>query len=544
MENNTSDTSSLLNDNDDHSHLFASVEDRTIRGLLLPFNELSQPSVSGAAPVMFSAGTVELPADASVVTANRDHDRHYPVGRAISVTETARGIEAEFAIGRTPEGDALLAEASNPDPAKRPRLSAEIRDFSRDGARAVRAVLTGAAFVPQGAFASAALFALAPEEPETEADLLERLAALEALVASLTTTDEAPAFEEEDTDSAPEEDEKKGDFQMENAVIPAGVGSPATPATDTTTASGLFSALATARRGGDRSALAQYAEAEGADFALGSIQRSGPSALTIGGDVETPAFLGELWRGKAYQRKFIPLVGSGALTSYKVNGWRWVEGKRPEVDLYAGNNAEVPSNAVDTEPYSVEAQRIAGAHRVDRKFIDFSDSGFWESYNRAMVESYARKSDKFVLDQIVAAATAVTPGTVPVGLPKALAAIVDGALAIIAQENTPSFAVVDAALWRDVVLNVGENNVLNYLTASAGLEDGTLSGFQIIPSALVGASKVLVGAREAVTNYELGGAPIRVEGLVPANGAIEPALYGYDAVVIHNAKALSLITVV
>lgn len=57
------------------------------------------------------------------------------------------------------------------------------------------------------------------------------------------------------------------------------------------------------------------------------------------------------------------------------------------------------------------------------------------------------------------------------------------------------------------------------------------------------ARKVLVGAREARTMYELPGVPIRVEGLVPSNGAIDPALYGYIGDVTHNAKALSLVTV-
>lgn len=519
--------------------LFADAEARTIRGLLLPFGELSRPSSSNTPPIMFSADSVELPTDPAIVTLNREHSQFAPTGRATSLTKTASGVEAEFAIARTPEGDALLAEALHPDPAQRPKLSAELAGIVRRGAEAIRSKLTGAAIVSKPAFASAGLFSELDDVVEELEDEVEDLdpQVKEDLVQSVTAA-VLDALKTADTPDTPPTPETPKETEM-TASAPTTLH-PATGSTDSTSATGLFAAIARARQNGDASALTAYLEGEGT-FALGTVQHSGPTTLTVGADIQEPAYIGQLWTRRSYTRRFWDLFNTAPLTSYKVNGWRFTAGKEPAVAAYTGNVAEVPSNAVDTEPVSADARRIAGGHRIDRRFTDFSDQGFWEAYFDAMTESYARVSDLDALSTAVTAATAVTPGTVPSGVAAGLAAIVDGALGVIAEENTPSFAVVSAELWRDIVLT-GRDEILGYLSASFGLEEGSTAGFRIIPGP-VGIGKVLVGAREARTVYELPGSPIRVEGLVPGNGAIEPALYGYIADVTHNAKALSLVTV-
>lgn len=521
--------------------LFANLEARTIRGLLLPFGELSRPSTSGTGPIMFSAATVELPTDPSVVTLNAEHSQFEPRGRAISLTETAAGIVAEFAIARTPEGDQLLAAANDPDPAKRPRLSAEVAGLVRRGANAVRSRLTGAAVAAQGAFPSAACFSAVGDAVEVldEVDPEELDADAAATLAATVTAAVLEAMKTV-TPAEPAEPVTEPKEETMTASVPAALRGTVTNPADKTSAVGLFAAIATARNGGDRSALDAYLGGEAA-FAVSSVQHSGPSSVTIGTDIQEPAYIGQLWKRKAYQRRFFDLTNTAPLTSYKVNGWRFVDGKEPAVAAYSGNNGEVPSNTVDTEPVSVDARRIAGSHRIDRRFTDFSDQGFWEAYFDAMTQSYARVSDLDALATMVTAATTVAPGTVPAGVAAGLAAIIDGALGVIATENTPTFAVVSPELWRDIVLT-GRDEVLGYLSAGFGLEEGTTAGFRILPGP-VGTGKVLTGAREARTMYELGGTPIRVEGLVPANGAIDPALYGYIADLTHNAAALSLVTV-
>ena len=121
--------------------LFAvDVPNRRIRGLLIPYGELSAPNISGTEPVMFSAGTVQLPTDPSIITLNAGHDQLEPRGRAVTLDEQPKGVVAEFEIARTPEGDQLLADAQA-EP--RPRLSPEQRGLVRRG-QAARTAAPGA----------------------------------------------------------------------------------------------------------------------------------------------------------------------------------------------------------------------------------------------------------------------------------------------------------------------------------------------------------------------------------------------------------------
>ncbi|MGV8851717.1 MAG: hypothetical protein ACOH1M_04005 [Rhodoglobus sp.] len=507
--------------------LFADIKTRTLRGLLLPYNELSSPSVSKTEPVMFAKGTVDIPSDPSALNANRLHSQFAPVARFTKIEDTDAGIVAHFAVANTPDGDDLLLEAADPDEGKRPRLSAEIRGLVRDGANAVKAALTGAAFVPQGAFASAALFSLAPEEAD---DIEDRItAAVKAALAELTpqandAPSEEPLQKEEEVMTA------------SAAVVPDGLTPPAdaTPMSVNT----LFSALISPRDSADT--LQKLGRETGDLFAISTVQHSGPTTLTIGADVQVPQVLGELWKRRAYQRKFTPLFNQSPLTSMKARGWRFVDGKEPAVGDYTGNTAEIPSNVIDTEEVTVDASRIAGGHKLDRRYADFGDTSIIASYFDHMTDDYSRKTDAKSLAAALAGATAMTSTVAPAGIATGLAAIVDGALAIIANENTPSFAVVSPELWRDIVLTPNEA-ILGYLSASLGLEEGSTAGFRIIPGA-AGTGKVLVGAKEAMTTFELPGVPIRVEGIDPHHGAIDPALFGYYANLVNAAKGLQLVT--
>lgn len=520
--------------------LFAvDVENRRIRGLILPYGELSTPNVSGTDPVMFSAGTVTLPADPSVVSLSDGHPDAQNLipevrGRAVELEETDAGVVAEFDVARTPEGDALLAAAQA---TPRPRLSAELRGLVRRGQDAVSSVLRGVAVVPQGAFQSAALFAALDPIEEAVEDLVEAVA--EAIT---ETPDEAPA-EPETTEG--DEPEKEDDMTAQAATVPAGLV-PAAKKKDETTADGLFAAVA-AVKSGNPDAVKAFAGGD-ALFAISTVQHSGPSTVTIGADVQTPNYLGELWKRQPYRRRFVPLLAHDTLTSYKVYGWQWEDGKEPEVGDYAGNTAEVPSNAVDTKQVTADAARLAGGHKLDRRYSDFGDQAVIASYFKRMTEDVARKTDNKALAAIIAAATASTPGSVPAGVAKGLAAIVDGALDVIDSENEPAYALVDKALWREIVMT-GKDDVLAFLTMSLGLAEGDLEGFKIRPATIGTAGnagkQVIVGAKEAITFYELGGeAPIRVEGIDPHHGAFDPAVFAYWATLTNNAKAVRVVTTV
>lgn len=518
--------SSIENDSPSQVGDFAfDPEQRKLRGLLLPFGETSRRSSTGHVAT-FAAEDIDLPRDPSVVTLNRAHDRHDPVGRATFLEKRTEGVYAEFQLGDTDEADDFLTKGRD---ALR-KLSAEVR-YHADG---VRARLTGAALVTEGAFASAALFAIAPDEdasPQAFADALAALTPEELQeVLALIETPKTPEAE------APAEDnptpEKEEDFM--SSIVPT-TGAE-TPAKMNDSANALFAAVANAKN--DREALAPFANAA-VDFAIQNVQESGPSGRTIYADVAQPAALGELWSRRPYDRRFVGLINSAPLTGKTATGWRWVQG--PEVGDYAGNLAEVPSNVIDTEPVTVTAQRIAGGHKLDRIYFDFNDTSVVESYFRLQVEDYARKTDAKALAAIVAAATTTAPGTVPTGVSKGLAAVADGALGVIGSENRPSFAIVSPELYRDIIL-APKDGTFEFLNASFGLEEGSALGFKIVPGN-VGTGKVIVGAKEALTFFELPGSPIRVDGLDVHHGGVDVAVYGYWASIASNAAAVRSVTV-
>jgi hypothetical protein len=488
------------------------AESHTLHGLLVPFGERSRRSVTGDV-AEFSADTLTVPRDQKAVTLNREHNPYDPVGRSTRLTVTERGVEAAFELHDTDEADDWLIGQK----ATLRKLSPEVvwLDSTKTRAR-----LTGAALVTEGAFASAALFALDPEEvedPQTP----------EAEEAEDTTPDAAPA-QENPTDEMEE--------VTMTSIVPDAPGAVSPAVNDTEAA--LFSAIA--NRNSAPEALAPFAGA-GAAFAIQNVQASGPTGKTIEADVTVPQAVRELWTRRPYRTRFLPLVNSGTLTSPTVNGWRWVT--EPTVADYAGNLAEVPSSAVDTEPVTASAAIIAGGNKLDRKFYDFNDSGVVQSFLRLQTEDVARKLDAKALASITGAATTTAPGTVPSGVAKGLSAIVDGALGVIATENTPSFAIVSPELWREIAL-MKDDDKLAFLNAGFGLEEGDVQGFSIQPGN-VGTGKVIVGAKEALTFYTLGGgAPIRVEGLDVHHGGVDVAVFAYWASITNNAQAIRSVTVV
>jgi hypothetical protein len=155
--------------------LKANLQDRVVSGLLLPFGEVGRTNLG-----RFSVdkGVITIPADVSVLMANADHQQTEPRARFLMATETDSGIVGMFQIGANPEGDQLLLEIDEGIKSGKPKaLSAEVRDMVLKAGKAVSGVLTGAAFVNQGAFPSATLMAADAgpddEEEPQPADALE-----------------------------------------------------------------------------------------------------------------------------------------------------------------------------------------------------------------------------------------------------------------------------------------------------------------------------------------------------------------------------------
>lgn len=521
--------------------LYANVEDRIVSGLLLPYGEQGNTNLG---KFSISPGAVTIPADPEVVTVNTQHERENPVGRATELIDTPAGIVGTFKIANTPEGDTVLAEIAE---GLRSKLSAEVKNIVIRSGKAISGSLFGAAIVEQGAFPSAAL--LAADTPDAVVEVSD---AGDVTIVSDENPDEI-VVETVNPDGTVEETVYTEDNQVDpNQVDPtnnegAPMGAATAPDTlqahkaapEDATLGTVIHSLTSAAQNGSRSMFAELmARPEGEAAAtlygaLSDVKISGSGQ--VGTAIQQPQWIGELWSGRAYERKIIPLIGSGALSGLKIQGWRWTT--KPEVATWAGNKAAITSNAPATESYEVTASRLAGAHDIAREFRDFDVPGFWEGYFKGMTESYAKATDDATLDALLAGATAVTATAASENV--AWSRIIDGVNSIIA-EAVPTFAIVATDLYRDLLLTKN-NDALAYLNATIGLEGGSSSGFTIVPHAGLTAGNVLVGSREAATSYELPGSPIRVEALDMVKGGVDVGLFGYNATVIHDEAALALV---
>jgi hypothetical protein len=519
--------------------LTADRDARVITGLLLPYGE---PGRTSSGTVTASAGALEV---ADSVLLNLEHDPTRPVGRMVSHEETDAGLMASFSIARTRAGDDVLEEAAE---GLRTGLSVEVDDVVIRAGALLGGTLTGAASVTIPAFPSAQLVAAdagdledppadpadpaadpeadpeaeddtedAEDGPDLEADALDITPEttlqdlMDALAGPDTPTDPAANVAAADQEGPPVTASRQG--------LAASAGARSTKGTSLTLREFTAAAVAAAKAG-DRRMIA----------ALNDVTQTG-----VGADVSGVQFLGELWSGVQYNRRFVPLLTHGDLTAYSMKGWRWVT--PPEVWDYAGDKAAITSEDVDTEAATTSANRLAGGNDIDRKFVDFPDEGFLESYVQALRESYARKSDLKAAAFIDASATALTADTVPTGVSAATAALVDAALGLV-DVGTPTFAILGNAAYRSLLLTP-KDQVLEFLSMSLGLEQGSMESFTVVPGgSAFGDSDVVVGIKAAATFYELPGVPIRVDALDIEHGGIDIGLFGYWATLLNDARGI------
>lgn len=516
--------------------LVASLEDRTLSGLLLPFG---QPGHTNLGRITASqASRLDV---AQVVTLNVQHDQSRPIGKAMTLETTAGGILASFHVLNTKAGDDALLEAAE---GLRCGLSVEIEPVQvRDG-QLVAGTITGAALVVEPAFPNARLAAAelppVPDLGDTgsvpvpavviDGETLPDVETVEITAETVTITTATPAPANEPANLAASATTKGN--PMTEVQTPELVP-PAPPATDQ---NALFAALA--------SGFAQGLTGPRLEAALSDVV----PANILG--IEQPQYVGQIWAGQPYERRIIPLFDHSDLNSFNITGWDW--GTAPTVGLYTGNKTDIPSAAISTVVKSGVLQRIAGGHDIDRKFKDFSNTEFWAAYFAKMAESYAKVSDTYIRDQVVASIGAgaqrqhLLTGALPAGVPTVLVQIVEGCVKMLDDLNVlPTFAMVTSDYWKPLFYTK-QNDVLAYLNMALGLKEGSLEsgGFRLIPvpvgsltnGAWVG--KTVVGHKSALNVYELPGSPIRVSAEDVGRGGVDEALFGYAGYMLENAKGL------
>lgn len=483
----------------DVSGIVASATTRTISGLAVPFNV---PGNTSGGKVSVDPGAIQFPHDLKRIKLLRDHNRNQPVGYLESIESTADGLMVTFRVGATPDGDVALAEASE---SIRDGLSVELSNVKRspDGKRVMSAHLDAIALVAVPAFDSARVsnvIADSEPEPTTTDDDTDSAVVDSPDVGTIADVSETP-----EGDSMSENE----NIVVEAAAAPQGLIMPSVKAE--LSASDAAHVI-TQFMHGDRSAEITAAFAD--------ITHSANIGIAPAG------WVGELWSGVAYQRQVVPLLTNSPLNSYKVTGWKW--DVKPEVGDYAGDKAAVPSNTPTTTSVTVDAERLAGGHDIDRKFIDFNDDEFIASYFRAMAESYAALSDAKALEFVLGSATtSLTPAA------DLLEAVAVGADQVhLDTRSKASYVLVNPADRRDLLVGTKAADAPAFMDM-LGIDPRNWVADQGVP---VGTA--IVGAKPAASFYELGGSPIRVQAEHLANGGRDAAVFGYYATLLHDARGI------
>lgn len=491
----------------------AQPKSRTISGLILPFNKPGYTS-SGAVTVL--EGTVHWPDDVKRVKLLRDHSTDTgfkPVGYAEQIEETPEGIRATFRIAATPDGDEALADVKE---GVRDALSVELIHTNVGGDDTLTAgELSAVALVPIPAFADARVDLItASQYVGGDSEPAEESPQGESQESENVKPDTPPAEQEEvDQDDDQEEVDHMDTTDKQPAKAPVAELAGASKALTLTAAINNIAAL----RRGEATLTA----------ALEDITYSANPAA------QAPKWLGQLWEGLAYQREVVPTMTQAVLTDLKATGWRWK--KRPEVDDYAGDKADIPTNKPTTEAVEVAAKRLAAGWDIDRAYYDFGHTEFIQAFLEAAREDYAQKTDERAAQAIAgfAGESTLKPVTQPDLLHAAAHArqlIKNGA-----RVEPTAFLVHPDTMFG--LLDISMLQVPQYLDL-LGVDPSKFVSTPFVPK-----DAVIGYAKPAVTFYELAGSPIRVNAQHIAQGGIDEALFGYYATILNEPRGIVRVNV-
>lgn len=550
----------------DAGTLTANREERIVTGLLLPFGEDCK---SNLGKFRFEPGAVTVPRDLTGMSFNVEHARENPIGAPVALTSTAAGIVGTFKVADTPEGDTALDDIAT---GRRRRLSAEVAGVKIRNGIGIAGRLFAAALVEKSAFPSATLLAAEDtlddedDEDTTEPTTTEehnettftdengvtwsRVMDVETTTEENKTTTTMTVVEETEEPETPVENEGEPDVATVPNTLTASKGqTTAAPAkVDLRT---LYAAMAEVKAGNQGEALTLLA-------ALSDIKISGTGALPAAGVIRDN-WVGQLWDGKSYERKFINLgtlgtdISAGGKNGFKIHRGTKAAPKTMLGGDWAGNKTEVPTGSAWTETFKSSLDRFAFAADIAREFYDLpGGTEVIEAFLALIVEDYALWSDLKALGKFLeVAGTPVAPKTYPTEFSGSLGQLVQGILAV-NKKDTASFAIVNDAAYEELMYTpkdlIPEYIDFTFNTEGTGTAD---SGKVVVVNASeeyaaevgfpVNSPAVLVGARPAIQFDEVGSTPINIDALEIARGGVDRAVHGYVQTFVVNPSSLVLV---
>lgn len=488
---------------------------RTLRGTVMPWGVAGRTS---AGVLTVPRGALAVPDDLRRIKLFREHGRETPIGYATAAEDTDHGLVMTFRLANTPDGDRGLVEASE---GLRDGFSVEMDADDVAGGVVRNAQLRAVAQVAVPAYDEARIAASeTPPDPDEEP----------------TTTPDDPEADEDEDD---QEDTTAMTETIEASRVPAQhtrrTGTQVTisgvPAPRTFAEACAQLAISAQHRG-----ITQDADAADVMAALADITPA-PETNGLAGAFLRPQWLGELWTPEYSQRDFIDAIGSQPLTSMTWQGWKWEQ--RPEVDEYAGNKTEIPTNPVSIVPATGESRRVAGGWDVDRIFLDLGSPGFIEALFSAATADYRMKSEDFVAADLVAAASVPPDAT-----PTLLSGIDVIARWLSLQGAALTFLSMSTDLWAEFIALGGDEVpwwLKNQATVNIAATTTEVAGIRVFVNHSLPASTMLGGDRRALDFRETG--PIRVQAVNIPNGGVDIAVFGYQGTLVQDARGLAKVTI-
>lgn len=564
----------------DAGTLAFSEEDMTATGLLVPFGVKCR---SNLGEFEVSSGVFALPADTTGSALNVEHKREDVVGGISKTWEQPEGVMGTFKFAATDEGRAAFADAKS---GKRKNLSAEVAKVTiRDG-KATGGRLFAAALVERPAFAGATLLAAedvteaapdpytAPESSSssqyvteyTDADGTKWRRVEESVNTTTVTkvTDEDPdAAPAEDSNTDTEESTMTASAVVEQpaGAVPATLLASAPPAAPGEVDLGSVFASISAIKAG----IGDTADAETLLAALTDIKYNTTGGLTTAASgVLQPAWVGKLWQGRRYVRKYIDLATHlyGGIQLGGRGGFTIAAGSELVAE-WAGNKTEISSGGATTATKKSTLKKYGWAADIAREWFDLEGGAdVIEALLQLVVDSYARVTDARALTDIIAAASTTTvandriiaPGTYPAvdghDYPAAMGMLIDAIESVNDADDEPAYAVVNPVAWRQLLFTP-KDLVPEYVSFSvrAGTGEGSADGKVIVKKAPASyftgldpaAPQVAAGAKGAIEFREQGQTPIQLDALDIAKGGVDKAVIGYLETFVVRPESLVLI---
>lgn len=560
--------------------------DMTATGLLIPYGVKCR---SNLGEFTFAAGDVNIPADLTGMSLNVEHKREQVAGGFTRAWEQPEGVFATFKYSDTPTGRQAYADGKS---GKRRHLSAEVSDVRIQGGKALPgANLFAGAQVERPAFEGATLLAAEDtpqaDEPaettsryvteytdadgatwrrveETKAETVETDTGTETTVTTtvIETTDAAQA----DTTNTNQETTLNATATdtAQTVTVPATFLGSAPKAKEMkpeeVELGTIFASIHALKTGVDAGAAAEAATLLAA---LSDITTANGGGLASAGLLQ-PAWVGKLWQGKRYVRKYMDLFTHlyGGIQLGGRKGFNIAQGSAL-VQKWNGNKSDLPSGTASTSLRSATVQAYGYGADYAREWWDLEGGAeVLQAFFEGVADSYAQVTDEDALRAAFTAASKtsaaldrlVAPGTFPSvaghDYPTAMGMVIQAIEAVSDANDDAASVVVNPVAWNQL-LYTPKDLIPEYVSfgVTAGTGTGNAEGKVTIkkaaqsffPGTVATAPQVLAGAKGAIEFREQGQTPIQIDALDIARGGVDKATIGYLETFVVRPESLVLI---